>query len=223
MNDQFKLSAVVYWPLEKLIPFEDNAKLHPPEQIDALVKSIKMQGYRNKPIEITPEGVIINGHGRWMALKQMGATQAPCAVIDDMTPDEIRQYRITDNKVGDTGFDNELLKKEVLYLQFESELDMSSWFTEKEFDFLVGDLAEMNLDAITDNLAGDVDGLSSATQNSMDGEKVKLISISKAFGYVSINETDQRSIARLQAHAEGVTGLKEGAALSLFVKDHLGL
>lgn len=222
MSD-LKLSAVELWDIARLKPFENNAKLHPPEQIKALVKSIKDIGYRNKPIEITADGTIVNGHGRWMAMKEMGASQVPVAVIKDMTPDQIRQYRITDNKIADTGFDNELLKAEVLYLHTEADLDMSSFFTEKEFDFLAGDLSEMDFGAITGDLADDVEELSSATQNTMDEESGKSVALSKVLGYSQVTEAQQRGIKRLQAHAEGVTQLTGAAALSLFAKDHLGL
>ena len=56
MSDNLKLSEIELWPVDKLVPFESNAKLHPPEQIAALVRSIKTQGFRNKPIEVKPDG-----------------------------------------------------------------------------------------------------------------------------------------------------------------------
>lgn len=223
MTDHIKIGSVENRSVDTLKPFEKNAKLHPEEQINALVSSIRQIGFRNKPIEITADGTIVNGHGRWMAAKKVGMSHVPVVVLDDMTEDEIRQYRITDNKLAQTGFDNELLKEEVFYLHTEADMDMSEFFSEKEFDFLATDLGDMDFDAITDDLAGDVEELGAATQNSIDKESATEVPISRVLGYSKVTEAEQRKIALLQAHAEGTTGLKAGAALSLFAKDHMGL
>jgi hypothetical protein len=221
MSD-IKLGAVVLKEPGDLTPFEKNAKLHPPEQIRAIMKSIKENGFRNKPVEILSNGTIVNGHGRWMACKELGMTKIPCVVLDDMTDNEIRKYRITDNKVADTGFDNMLLKDEMILLDADG-VDFTEFFNDKELDFLTGDLGDMDLSAITGDLASDVSELSEATQNSIDGEGERTVALTKALGYSTITESEQRAIIKLQAHAEGTTGLSGGAALSLFARDSLGL
>lgn len=213
---------VELWDIEKLKPFEKNAKLHPPEQIAEICASIEKFGYR-KAIEILKDGTIINGHGRTLACKELGYDKIPAVVIDDMTDEQIRAYRIADNKVAMTGFDNELLKEEVLFLHTDGEMDMSAFFSEKEFDFLATDLGETDFDAFTDDLAEDVEELSTATQDAIDGEDESEVAITKVLGYSKVLEKDQRKIALLQAHAEGVTGLKGGAALAQYAREHAGL
>ncbi len=223
MTEFTRMGVVELRPIGELKPFEKNAKLHPKEQIEALKKSIKDIGFRNKPIEITEDGTIVNGHGRWQALKELKAENAPVVVVDDMTPEEIRKYRISDNKIGDTGLDNVLLKEEVAELHLNLGMDMSDLFTEKDMDFLVGDLDAMDLDAITGDLADDVEDLSTATQNSIDAEGEKSVPVAKAFGFSSVSESQLRSVSRLMAHAEGVTEKSDADALVEFIKDHLGL
>ncbi len=222
MTDNLRMGEIVLKEPEQLTPFETNAKLHPKSQIDALAQSIRDIGFRNKPIEIMADGTIVNGHGRWMASMEVGLPKVPCVILDDMTDIEIRKYRISDNKIADTGFDNELLKGEVMLLSAEGE-DFSNLFSEKDMDFLIGDLSEMNLDAITSDLAEDVDELSQATQGSIDDEDNAAVAMIKVLGYSKCLESEQRGIARLQAHAEGVTGLQGSAALSAYAKDHAGL
>lgn len=58
-------------PINKIKPYENNAKLHPKEQIDQIKKSIKEFG-NNDPIAIDENNVIIEGHGRFLALKELG-------------------------------------------------------------------------------------------------------------------------------------------------------
>jgi ParB-like chromosome segregation protein Spo0J len=222
MNEKTKLSPVENWEISKLKPFEKNAKLHPEEQIDEICASIRKFGYR-KPIEILADGTIINGHGRTMACKKLGLSNIPAIVIDDMSDAEIRAYRIADNKTAMTGFNNELLKEEVLFLHEESDFNMSEFFSDKEFDFLATDLGDVDLGAMTEDLADDVEELSAATQNSIDGEDEKEVSVAKVLGYSKVKESEQRKIALLQAHAEGTTKLTGGAALAAFAIDGVGL
>ena len=61
--------------IEKIKPYENNAKLHPPEQIEQIKKSIIEFG-NNDPIAIDENNVIIEGHGRYFALKELGFKEA---------------------------------------------------------------------------------------------------------------------------------------------------
>lgn len=218
--DNMKMGDVVLLEPDSLKPFEDNAKLHPEEQIAALAKIINEQGFRNKPVEITPDGTIVNGHGRWMAVKKLGWSKIPCVIIDDMTPSQIRKYRISDNKLADTGFDNMKLKVEMEMLYSEG-VDFSDIFNEKELDFLTGDLSEMNMEAITEDLSEDVKELSEDTQSSIDEEDQKTVPVSKVLGFGTVTESQRRNIAKLLAHAEGVTSERGAEALSRYAKDHI--
>ena len=99
-------------------PYENNAKLHPQEQIDELVTSIKRRGWM-QPIVIDERHVIIVGHGRHHAAIQADIDQVPVVIADHLTPEEIATYRIADNKIAETGWDFPKLA-----VEFKSMLDV---------------------------------------------------------------------------------------------------
>lgn len=63
--------------LEQIKPYKNNAKKHPQSQVDNVAESIKTLGWR-QPIVLDKNGVIIIGHGRFLAAKQLGLKTAPC-------------------------------------------------------------------------------------------------------------------------------------------------
>jgi len=87
-----KNTQIVWLPIESLIPYEHNAKEHTPKQIDNIKKSLTDYGWQN-PCLITKDNVLIAGHGRVMAAKELGLTEAPCIYADDMTDEQIKEYR----------------------------------------------------------------------------------------------------------------------------------
>jgi hypothetical protein len=82
-----------------LIPYERNSKLHKDVDIDAIAASITRFGF-NDPIGITPEGVIIEGHGRWLAAQKMGLEQVPVLIIEGLSEKDYDLYRIGHNKIA---------------------------------------------------------------------------------------------------------------------------
>lgn len=106
-------------PIEELREYENNAKLHPPEQVDQIVKSIEQFGF-NDPIAIDEDNVVIEGHGRLMALKQMGEKNAPIIRLAHLSEQQKKAYILAHNKLTmNTGFDEELLR-----IELESILDI---------------------------------------------------------------------------------------------------
>ncbi len=77
----------------KTIPVNDDA-------VDAVAKSIREFGFR-QPIVVDTEGVIICGHTRYKAAMQLGLEKVPVHVAKDLTPEQIKAYRIADNKTGE--------------------------------------------------------------------------------------------------------------------------
>ena len=112
--------------LSDIKPYENNAKLHPQEQIEQIKKSIQEFG-NNDPIAIDEKNIIIEGHGRYEALKQLGYEVAECIRLSHLTDEQKRAYILVHNKLTmNTGFNMEILNLELD--QIES-IDMS------EFDF----------------------------------------------------------------------------------------
>jgi ParB family chromosome partitioning protein len=89
-------------PLHLLRPSEDNAKYHPVQQLNAVMDSIERFGMR-QPIVIDKNNVIVAGHARYEALAALGWDEAPCELADDLTEDQINEYRILDNLISELG------------------------------------------------------------------------------------------------------------------------
>jgi hypothetical protein len=97
MNTQLELRDI-----DQLIPYDNNPKRHPDEQITALSKSIKAHGW-TQPIVVDESGVILIGHGRRQAALQLGLKQVPVLVRDDLTEAQKRAVRIGDNTLSAMG------------------------------------------------------------------------------------------------------------------------
>lgn len=105
-----------YRKIDELIPYEHNAKLHPPEQIRKLVRSFNEFG-RIVPAGIDAEGHLIFGHGRIMAARERGDTDFPCVVIDHLSEDQRRAFVHADNLLAESETDAEILRGEMIALQ----------------------------------------------------------------------------------------------------------
>jgi len=86
-------------PLADIKPYEANPRIND-DAIDAVATSLKQFGFR-QPIVVDPEGVIVAGHTRWKAAQKLGLEKAPVHVARDLTPEQIRAYRIADNKTAE--------------------------------------------------------------------------------------------------------------------------
>ncbi len=110
-------SKVVEIELSKLRSFENNARTHSKEQVDQIAQAILEWGWTN-PILVTADGVIIAGHGRVLAARQLRFDHVPAIVVDDWSEDQIRAYVIADNKLAmNAGWDEDLLAFELTWLE----------------------------------------------------------------------------------------------------------
>lgn len=87
-----------YVPIDKLKPYDRNAKLHPKEQIEQIKKSIKDFGF-NDPVAVWKDGEIIEGHGRLIAAKELGIKKVPVIRLDDLTDQQRKAYMLAHNKL----------------------------------------------------------------------------------------------------------------------------
>ena len=103
---------IEYLPISDFKPYENNAKIHTEEQIEQIEKSIKEYGMCD-PIGVWHDE-IVEGHGRLLALKNMGETVAPFFRLDHLTDEERREYMLVHNQLTmNTGFDEEKLRAEL--------------------------------------------------------------------------------------------------------------
>jgi len=86
-------------PLADIKPYEANPRIND-DAIDAVAASLKQFGFR-QPIVVDTDGVIVCGHTRWKAAQKLGLEKAPVHVAKDLTPEQIRAYRIADNKTAE--------------------------------------------------------------------------------------------------------------------------
>ncbi|UNT39172.1 DNA modification methylase [Enterococcus faecalis] len=115
---------------EDLIPYEKNPR-HNEGAITAVAKSIEKFGFK-VPIVVDASNVIVNGHTRLKAAKYLGLKEVPTIIADDLTPEQIKAFRLADNKVGEIAtWDEELLNAELDEL---ADLDLDFDMTEFGFD-----------------------------------------------------------------------------------------
>jgi len=143
MNNKTRRYEMV--EIDKLKPYERNARTHDDKQIEKIANSIKEFGFIN-PVLIDNNYGIIAGHGRVLGALKLGIKELPCLFIEDLSEAQKRAYIITDNKLSeDAGWDDTILKEELKALDemnFNVEL---TGFCLSEFDFDVDEI-EFNED-----------------------------------------------------------------------------
>lgn len=111
--------------------YENNVKIHTDEQIEQIIVSIQKYG-NNDPVAIDENNTIIEGHGRFLALKRLGYNTIPVIKLGHLTDEQKREYILIHNKLTmNTGFDMERLEKEL----DEIETDLSIYGFEQFEEF----------------------------------------------------------------------------------------
>ncbi len=126
-------------PVDKLVPYANNARTHSPEQINKIRSSLREFGFIN-PVIIDKNYGVIAGHGRLMAAKEEGIDEIPCVFADHLTEAQKKAYILADNRMAlDAGWDEEMLRAEIEALQ-ENAFDLSlTGFDESEITDLFAD------------------------------------------------------------------------------------
>ena len=130
--------------LSEITPYENNPRQND-AAVDAVVASIREFGFR-QPIVVDTEGVIVCGHTRYKAAVKLGLEKAPVHVAKDLTPEQIKAYRIADNKTAELAdWDYDLLPIELADLQ-AADFDLESiGFSAKELAELLDTTVEPGL------------------------------------------------------------------------------
>ena len=115
---------IVYRNIKELKPYKKNAKKHPKEQVERIANSIKEFGFfEHRAVAIDSEDNVIEGHGRILAAKKAGLTQVPTICLDDMTEEQIKAWRLIENKTAESSYDEAMISKEIEEL-LQSDIDM---------------------------------------------------------------------------------------------------
>ena len=124
-------------PVGILVKYNNNTKEHTPEQVRGIAESIKQFGFR-QPIVVDANDVVVIGHGRLLAAKELGMKEVPVTVISDLTDDEINALRLVDNKLNESAWDFDALESELMSI---GDIDMS--------DFGFDPITEEAVEAVT--------------------------------------------------------------------------
>lgn len=109
---------IIYKSTKEIKPYENNPRNNN-EAVEKVAVSITDYGFR-VPIIIDSNNVIVAGHTRYKAALKIGCESVPCIVIDDLTPEQIRAYRLVDNKTAEySSWDFEMLEKELKSLDID--------------------------------------------------------------------------------------------------------
>jgi len=102
--------------INSIRPYENNPRLND-DAVDAVAASLKEFGFR-QPIVVDGDGVIVCGHTRYKAAQKLGLAKVPVHVARDLTPEQVRAYRIADNKTSElSDWDYDILPIELSELQ----------------------------------------------------------------------------------------------------------
>ena len=135
MNDL----QVCLWPIDKAISYARNSRKISARAVEKVAASIHEFGFR-VPIVVDKDGVIICGHTRLLAANKLGLHQVPVHTADNLSPAQVRAYRLMDNRSHEeTDWDLDLLGpelEELRSLDFDLEL---TGFDEREMEDLLAD------------------------------------------------------------------------------------
>ena len=130
---------IINLPIDELIEYENNPRIND-EAVEPVARSIEQFGFK-VPIVVDSRNVIIAGHTRLKAARFLGLDEVPCIIADDLTEDQVKAFRLADNKVGEIAqWDFDLLNIEL----GDIEMDMSDFgFMELEdVEIELGETAE---------------------------------------------------------------------------------
>lgn len=127
---------VEYVDPAELVPYGKNAKQHTPAQVEKIANSILRFGWQ-QPIVVDRKKVVIIGHGRLAAAKELGQKKVPVVYADNLSDEDVKALRLADNKLNESEWIEDFLAEELAELDIAG-IDMSQF----GFDS-VGDLDEI--------------------------------------------------------------------------------
>lgn len=121
-------------PIGDIIPYSNNPRNND-AAVDAVAASIHEFGFRN-PVILDKKNVVVCGHTRLKAAQKLGLDEIPCTYVDDLTDDQIRAFRLVDNKTAEIAdWDFDKLEEELAQIS----MDMTPWGFDEADDDLVTD------------------------------------------------------------------------------------
>lgn len=119
---------IVYRNIKELKPYKKNAKKHPKEQVERIANSIKEFGF-TQPVIIDSNNCVVAGHGRILGAKKAGLIKVPTVMLEDLTEEQIKAYRLVDNKLNESDWDFSLLDEELGILSDDIDMELFGFGT----------------------------------------------------------------------------------------------
>ena len=113
--------TIIYKQIRDLKPYKKNAKKHTKKQVEQIANSIEEFGF-TQPVLIDSQNNVVAGHGRILGAKKLGMKSVPTLCLRDLTPEQIKAYRLVDNKLNESEWILDALGEELDEL---SDFDMS--------------------------------------------------------------------------------------------------
>lgn len=145
---------IVYRQIKDLKPYKKNAKKHSKEQVEQIANSIKEFGF-TQPVIVDKHNSVVAGHGRILGAKKAGLKNVPTVMLEDLTEEQIKAYRLVDNKLNESEWDFSLLDEELgilsedidmeLFGFCESEIEQEEVETKKKVEFEIKEKYEVHI------------------------------------------------------------------------------
>lgn len=130
---------IIYKKINEIIPYKNNPRKND-DAVEDVANSIKEFGFK-VPIVLDKNNVIVAGHTRYKASLELGLEEVPCIIADDLTEEQIKAFRLADNKVSEQAeWDLDLLNDELDSIlnidmsDFGFDLDLEDEFNEEDLE-----------------------------------------------------------------------------------------
>ena len=144
------VQAVSFWPVDRVVPYPNNPRLHTEDEVHRLAEFIVQVGFL-KPIEVDEAGVILTGHRRRLAALELGMPEVPVVQHTHLSEAEKRAYRVADNRLTLEGeWDEAALREEAEFMR-DAGWDLEGLgFTDDEIAAALAPLEEEALEGACD-------------------------------------------------------------------------
>lgn len=189
------------WRIDRLIPYEWNAKKHEPSQVKKIAASIRKHGWTTR-IVVEEDGTIIAGHGRRLAAIELNQEYVPVTVLKGISKEQAKALRLIDNKVQEGGYDTELLSIDLRSLVVEDGVDLSEFFDARDLNFAIDDLGVIDLGALSEDIAPEVAAQTARTETEIQQADESEVNFAKAIGITKVSGDQARSLKALIGEAQ---------------------
>lgn len=173
---------IEYLPISALQPYEKNTRKHQKKDIDNIARSISKYGMCDAIGIWGEQNIIVEGHGRMLACKQLGMTEVPCVRLDHLTDEQRREYAIAHNATAELSeWDLDILPDELAELDLSDfDFDFGIENEEEETEIVEDEAPEVDEDAEPITKLGDVWQL--GRHRLMCGDSTSIDDVSKLMG-----------------------------------------